>query len=138
MIRRAPGRVSGTYGNAPQGLPTFELEVDEESDIIYALLTSCKFGEDQEPAPSLTRLCQAHTLEDSGKGLKITFSNAARSNDTERPDPSVYEKDIGDDDANCEDPLGDVEADLGPDLAGPFIEGEEINSCKSVGGVDGD
>jgi hypothetical protein len=117
---------------------TLELEVDEKRNIINTLAASRQFSKDEEPAPPLPILAEAHTLEDGSQRLEVAFGDAARADDAPCSDPPVYEEDIGDDDADGEDPLGDSEADFGFDLARPFIESKEINGGEGVGGVDGD
>ena len=116
---------------------TFKLKVDKEGNVVDALPRLGQFGEDQEAAPSLAALGQPHALPDGRERLKVAFSDAAGSYDANCPDPAVYQEDIGDDDADGEDPLGHVKADLGPHLARPLVEGEEINGGEGVGGVDG-
>lgn len=116
---------------------TLELKIDKKGNVVNSLLTLREFGKDQETSPSLASFGQAHTLPDGSKRLEVALSDAAGADDTERPDPSVGEKDIGDDDADGEDPLGYVEADLGTHLARPLVEGEEIDGSEGIGGVDG-
>lgn len=114
-----------------------ELEVDEESNVIGSLFTLGQLGEDQETTPSSATAGESHTLPDSGHWFEVAFCDAARSHDTECSDASVDQEDIGDDDGNSEDPFGDLERYLGLYLTGPLVEGEEIDGCESVGGVDG-
>lgn len=85
----------------------------------------------------MTFLGQSHTLEDGSKRLEIALGNAARAHDADCANPSVDQEGVGDDNADGEDPLGDVEIDFGLDLTRPFVEGEEIDSCKGIGSVDG-
>jgi hypothetical protein len=117
--------------------PTFKLEMDKYGQIIDAFAAPRQLSKNQEPAPALTLLRQADTLEDSSKRFEIAFSDAARSDDAQSPIPSVYEEDVGNDDAHGEDPFRNIEAHDGVHLARPFIESEEINGCECIGGVDG-
>lgn len=116
---------------------TFELEVDEKGNVVDALSALGQFSKDQEAAPSLAAFGQSQTLEDGGQRFKIALGDAARAYDAECANPSVGQEDVGDDDADGENPLCDVEIDFGFDLARPFVEGEEIDGGKGVGSVDG-
>jgi hypothetical protein len=115
----------------------FELEIGEERKIVDTLSALCQLGEDQETPPSLAVLSQSNTLEDGSQGLEVAFRDAARANNAPCSDPSVDQEDVRKDDADGKDPLGHVMADLRLDLAGPLVEGEEVDGREGVGGVDG-
>lgn len=86
--------------------------------------------------PSLPLFGQAHTLPDGSQRLEIALSNTTGANDANSTDPAVCQEDIRYDDGDGEDPFGDVEVDGRLHLAGPLVEGEEIDSGESVGGIN--
>lgn len=82
-------------------------------------------------------LGQTHTLPDGSQRLEIAFSDATRADHANGAEPAIGKKDIGDDDADGEDPFSHLEADLGLHLAGPLVEGEQVDGSEGVGSVDG-
>lgn len=132
---RAPGEISLDQENK-RGHSTFELEVHKQGNVIHALPALGQFSEDQKATPSLPLFGQAHTLPDGGQWLEIAFGNAARANDADRTDPAVCQKNVGDDDGDGKNPFGNLEVDGRLNLAGPFVESEEIDGSESIGGVD--
>lgn len=112
------------------------MQVDKEGNNFDGFFTSGQFGEDQKAFPSLAAFGYADTLEDGSERFEVAFRYTARPDDTDCLDPSVYEEDIGGDDTASKDPFGHFEANLGLDLAGPSVEGQEVYSSEGVGNID--
>jgi hypothetical protein len=71
-----------------QVLPTFELEVDEKSDIVGALFTLGQFSENKEASPSVALLGpDSHALNDDCKGVEIAIGDATRAHNSVGSDP---------------------------------------------------
>jgi hypothetical protein len=113
------------------------LEVDEERNIVGPLFTPGQLSEDEEASPSLAGLGDAHTLPDGSHGLEVAFRHTAGLDDAYCAVVAVQEEDVGDDDGDGEDPLGNLERDGRLDLAGPVVEGEQIDGGEAIGQVDG-
>jgi hypothetical protein len=113
-----------------------ELEIDKEGDVVGTLLTLGQLCEDQEAAPALAGLGDAHTLQYSCQGLEVAFRDTSGPHDAQSPDPSVCEKDVGDDDGNGEDPFGNVKGHGRFDLAGPFVKSKEVDGGEGIGSID--
>lgn len=116
---------------------TLELKVDEKSNVVGALLTLRQLSEDQEAAPPSATAGEPHTLPDSSHWLKIALCHTTGAHDPERSQESIGQEDVGDNDGNGKDPLGNLERYLRLYLTGPFIEGEEVDGGEGIGGVDG-
>ena len=129
------GNARSLGDNKDQG--ALELEVDEEGNVVGALFTLGQLGEDQEAAPALARLCDAHTLQDSSQGLEVALGHTAHAHDAQSADPSIYKEDIGDYDGDGEDPLCDFKGNDGLDLARPLVKGQEVDGSEGIGSVDG-
>ena len=114
-----------------------ELEVDEESNVVGSLLTFRQLGEDQKTTPTSATAGESHTLPDSSHWLEVAFCHTAGAHDTECPDASVDQEDVGDNDGNGENPFGNFERYLRLYLTGPLVEGEEVHGGEGIGGVHG-
>jgi len=114
-----------------------KLEVDEEGNVVGALLTLSELCEYEKSSPTLTALGDAHTLHDGGKWFEVAFCHAARLDNPQGTKPAVEQKHVGDNDGDGEDPFGNLEWDLGLDLARPIVEGEQVHCGEGVGGIDG-
>ena len=129
------GNARSLCNNDEQG--ALELEVDKKGDVVGTLLTLGQLGKDQKTTPALASLGNAHTLQYSSQWLKVALRDTSCAHNAQSPDPSIYEKDIGDDDGNGEDPFGHVEGYGRLDLARPFVKSKEIDGSEGVGGIDG-
>lgn len=116
---------------------TLELEINKEGNVVGTLLTFRQLGEDQETAPSSTAAGEPHTLPNGSHWFKIAFCHTAGAHDTECPNASIDQEDVGDDDGNGEDPLGDFERHLRLYLTGPLVKGKEVHGGEGIGGIDG-
>jgi hypothetical protein len=115
---------------------TLELKVHKERNVVGTLLTLCQFSKDKESSPALASLGQTHTLPDGSQWLEVALCHTARAHDTDGSDSSIDKKDVGDDDGDGEDPLGDLKGHLWLDLTGPFVEGEQVDGGEGIGCVD--
>jgi hypothetical protein len=114
-----------------------ELKVYKESNVVGTLLTLGQLCKDQETAPALASLGDAHTLEYGSQWLEVAFRDTSCPHDTQSSDPSVGEKDIGDDNGDGEDPFGNVKRHGRLDLARPFVKSKEVDGGEGVGSVNG-
>lgn len=114
---------------------TFELKVDEEGKVVDPLAALRQRRVDEKAAPSLGR--QAQAVEDGSKRLKVALRDTVGAEDAPRPEPAVGEEDVGEDDADGEDPFRHVEADDGLHFTGPLVVGEQIDRSEGIGGIHG-
>lgn len=86
------GNAGALSDNDDEG--AFELEVDEEGNVIDALAALGQLGEDQESTPALALLRQAHTLPDGSKRFHVALRYPARTYNANRAYPSVAKEEI--------------------------------------------
>lgn len=118
-------------------LLTLELEVREQRNVVHPGLALGQLGEEQEPAPTLPRP-RTDTLQLERQRIEIRIGDPPSPNDTERAEPFERDQHEGEQDADGEDPFRDGERDGGFDLAGPSVEGEQVDGGEHVGGEDGE
>ena len=116
---------------------TLKAEVREESHVLGSLLALGQLGENEEALVALA-FAKTHTLQARSQTVKIALGHTAPPHDPVGPNVLVEEVDNREDDAYSEDPFLDCErhhlSQL--DIRRPFVEEEQVDSCKGVDTVD--
>jgi len=99
-------------------------EIGEESYDFSSLLTLGQLSEDQESPPT-SAFTQPDTFESNAQRIHKRFGDTTALHDSSGPNMLVSEVDEGQNDADGEDPFGNLEGDgLGEfDRARPSVEG---------------
>jgi hypothetical protein len=118
--------------------PELEGEVGVKRDILGSLLTFGQFGEDKETLPPAAFLGEhSETLNTNGKRVQVASCDTARAHRTDSKHPSVNQESEGYENTDSENPTRDSERNSGLDATAPAREGEQINSCKGIGSING-
>ena len=93
-----------------QNALTLEAEVREERHVLGALLRLSQLGEDQETPPALAAT-PSNTLHTDSEVVEVALGNIASLPDPQAADVLQDQVDERGNDADGEDPFGDVERD---------------------------
>lgn len=115
---------------------TLKRKIREKGDIFGTLFTFRQLCKDQESPPPAALLAHANTLDAHGQRVEVALRDATGSDSSYRLQPSQDQQHERDDDADGEDPTGNLERNGGFDLAGPAREGQQIDGGEGVDGVD--
>jgi hypothetical protein len=118
--------------------PELEGEVGIKRDILGSFLTFGQFGKDKEAFPATTFSSEdSETLDANGKRVQIASCDTARAHRTNSKHPSVNQEREGHENTDGENPTRDSERNSGLHATAPAREGEQIDSGKGIGSIDG-
>lgn len=118
--------------------PELEGEVGVKRDILGSFLTFGQLGKDKEAFPPTTFPSEdSETLDTNGKRVQVASCDTARAHRTNRKHPSVNQESEGHENTDGENPTRDSERDGGLHATAPAREGEQVDSGKGIGSIDG-